>query len=960
MFTLLLRSGPLRAKWLLLWLIFLTIAQTAISQPTTGTVRDEDGNPILMATVLVDGTRIGTYTEEDGTFSIEPPSYPATLLISATGTERQTLDLSAPASGLEITMIASSLTDVVIPARGGGERLQQDPKSVDAMSIQAIRSNPSESVFAGLGTMKGVDINGSIGFKVINTRGFNSAAPVRSLQIIDGVDNQSPGLNFSLGNFLGASDLDLQQVEIIQGASSAYYGPNAFNGVISMPTISPFDTVHQGLKVSLKGGERNLGEAAIRYAKGFGNRNGQQVFAFKINAYYLTVNDWEANNLNEVDAPDSARFGVDNWGGYDAVNRYGDENGARSGRSNLTNAGRFDFPGLGEYFRTGYEEKDLVDYDTWNAKLGAAAHWRVTPNLELIAASNFGGGTTVLQGDNRYSLKNIRFFQHRVELKNADRGFIRAYMTHENAGDSYDAVFTALRLQQASGTDVDWNIAYRDRYRSQYVPKIQAFDSFPQPKIIFDPVTGTVQFIYDYDKADSVMMANQDSLIKYHALTRAFADRNRLEPGTAAYDSVFNDIVSRSVLEGGGTRLVDRSALIHLHGEYTFKPLWANITVGGNVRQYRPVSEGTIFSDTLAISERMLPDGTLALDSIRTRITNSEAGLYVGIQKQVMNDALTLSATVRADKNVNFPLLVSPAITAVWQLNPNKENSDIIRASFASAIRNPTLADQFLYYNVGRAILIGNLNGVDSLVTLESFDVFDESLNKEDLEYFNVAPIRPEGVRTVELGYRGFWFDNRVYIDATYYYSFYRNFIGYNLGLDVQLIPGVGIPSSIQPYRVAANAVDQVTTQGVTIGVDYYLTERAENNFKLTGNYSWNVLNTQTDDPIIPAFNTPEHKCNVGFHGYDLILGPLDKLGFSVNFKWVGGFQFEGSPQFTGYVPSYGMLDAQINKQLSINKTNMMLKIGGSNLTNNRIFQIYGGPTIGRLAYVSATFDFND
>lgn len=927
------------------------------AQESSGQVLDEEGNPVAQASIKVVGTTMGALADSEGQFSITPPSYPASLEVGSSGMISQTITLSESQSGLEIVLKATTLEEVVIQARGVGARLQQDAKSVDAMTVQAIRNNPSESIFAGLGTMKGVDINGSIGFKVINTRGFNSAAPVRSLQIIDGVDNQSPGLNFSLGNFLGASDLDVQQVEIVQGASSAYYGPNAFNGVISMQTISPFETSRQGLSISLKGGERNLGEVAVRYAKGFGNRNGRQVFAFKLNAYYLTVNDWEANNLNEVDAADSLLVGVDNIGGYDAVNRYGDENAVRSARDYSDLRGQFEYPGLGIFHRDGYLEKDLVDYDTWNAKLGAAAHWRITPNLELIGASNFGGGTTVLQGDNRYSLKNIRFFQHRLELKYGDRGFIRAYATHENAGDSYDAVFTALRMQDGRSNDVDWSIDFRDQYRSIYVPKIQALEGFPEEEVIYDPVTMTVQFLYDYDEASRILGLNQDSVIKYHQLTREFANRNRLLPGTAEFDSIFTDITSRSINEGNGTRLVDRSALFHVHGEYMFKPAFADITVGGNVRQYRPVSEGTIFSDTLAISSRMLPDGSTVFDSVRTKIMNTEMGLYAGIQKKVLDESVTLSATVRVDKNQNFPLLVSPAITAVWVIDKSKENSDILRASFSSAIRNPTLADQYLYYNVGRAILLGNLTGVDSLVTTESFNVFDETLDRTQLEYFNVDPIRPEGVRTIELGYRGFWFDNKIYVDATYYYSFYRDFIGYNLGLDLEFIPGVGIPSDIQAFRVAANAQDIVTTQGVTVGVDYYITDRPVNNFKITGNYSWNVLNTASDDPIIPAFNTPEHKFNAGIHGYDLEVAGIDQLGFSLNYKWVDGFQFEGSPQFTGFVPAYGMLDGQINKQLSIRDVNMMIKLGGSNLLNNRIFQIYGGPTIGRLIYLSGLFD---
>src|SRR5690606_15317953 len=117
---------------------------------------------------------------------------------------------------------------------------KESPLTVETMGIIAIKETPAANFYEGLGNLKGVDVTASsLSFKVINTRGFNSTSPVRSLQIIDGVDNQSPGLNFSLGNFLGASELDVQKVDLIVGASSAYYGPNAFNGVIAMQTKSP-------------------------------------------------------------------------------------------------------------------------------------------------------------------------------------------------------------------------------------------------------------------------------------------------------------------------------------------------------------------------------------------------------------------------------------------------------------------------------------------------------------------------------------------------------------------------------------------------------------------------------------------------------------------------------------------------------------------------------------------------
>jgi iron complex outermembrane receptor protein len=82
---------------------------------------------------------------------------------------------------------------------------------------------------------------------------------------------------------------------------------------------------------------------------------------------------------------------------------------------------------------------------------------------------------------------------------------------------------------------------------------------------------------------------------------------------------------------------------------------------------------------------------------------------------------------------------------------------------------------------------------------------------------------------------------------------------------------------------------------------------------------------------------------------------------------------FEGSPQFTGFVPTYDMVDAQLNYKVS--KIKSVIKIGASNILgfmplfdngeslsgrtvfNNLNYQVYGGPFVGRLAYISITTD---
>ena len=74
------------------------------------------------------------------------------------------------------------------------------------------------------------------------------------------------------------------------------------------------------------------------------------------------------------------------------------------------------------------------------------------------------------------------------------------------------------------------------------------------------------------------------------------------------------------------------------------------------------------------------------------------------LKKELFSDRITLAATVRMDKNENFDALFTPALSAVWTPDPK----NIVRFSFSSAIRNPTLTDQYLNLNVGRATLLGN------------------------------------------------------------------------------------------------------------------------------------------------------------------------------------------------------------------------------------------------------------
>ncbi len=921
-------------KYFLSLTLFLLAACHAAAATISGTVSDKlSGEALIGATLRIENTTLGTVTDVDGHFSLEyNGGFPIKLIVSYVGYHELTLILDGPANDLKIRMDEDSrlLEEAVVTDVRITQRQKQAALTVESLDNIAIRQTPAPNFYEGLSHLKGVDISAaSIGFKVINTRGFNSTSPVRSLQLIDGVDNQAPGLNFSLGNFLGAPELDVMRVELIAGASSAFYGPNAFNGVILMQSKDPFHT--PGFSATLKTGERALVESGIRWAHVVNGKSGRPRFAYKVNLYYMQARDWQA--FNTLPTPQSPSA-TGNPGGWDAVNIYGDEYQLRNDRR----VDALKTPGLGVYYRTGYNEPDLVNYNTRNIKSNFAAHYLCRDSSRLIYAFNFGFGTTVYQGDNRLSLKDVLFFQNRLEYQKDNRFFLRFYATHENAGKSYDAYRTALILQESAKNDAEWSRDYANYWSQNIDPRVRSLPGFPpfQPGVV--------------EKRDSFLYNHYyDSLVKWHEMARNYADHKltdagqaeRYVPGTASFDSAFRAITGTKTTEGGSL-FYDRSALYHLQGQYFWDTASTGrsrleITLGGSGRMYAPNSDGTIFLDTNG-----------------RKVRNLEFGVYAGVARYLAKKKLKVSATARVDKNVNFPFVFSPALSAVYN---HKEHT--FRISASSAIRNPTLTDQYFNMNVGRATLLGNLSGYSNLVSTDSYIRFLNSSprNTSLLEYFDVDAVRPERVTTLEVGYRSI-LNKKVFIDASCYYSWYTDFLGYIIGVELEL-DSLNFPARNRVVRVTTNSKDLVTTQGFSLGANYYFKQWMAFN----GNYTWNVLDRRGSmDPVIPAFNTPEHKFNIGISGRDLkVISKrirFRNLGYNVNYRWVQGFLFEGSPQFTGEIPTYYQLDAQVNYLHSAWHTTF--KLGVSNLTNNRVYQVYGGPLVGRLAYFSVTCELED
>jgi len=923
-----------------LFILFCIIAINFFSQSSfaqtvkiSGKVRDESTKETLIsANVLIKGTTTGTVTDVDGNFTLEvPDSDEVTLVISFVGYDQKEVVLKKPFGFVDVLAKSTAIQgkEVVVSGSRISETIMEAPVQIQKINAKDIRSAASGDFYQSMGNLKEVDIlQSSIGFKVFNTRGFNTTQPVRTVQFLDGVDNQAPGLNFPIGNLVGAPDIDLASIEVISGAASALYGPNAFQGVVSMTTKSPFDS--PGLAVQIKGGNRSYFDIQGRYARVFGKKKN---VAVKFTGAYMRVNDWEADD-------DSANVYGDISTEQNLTTILNDIKNNVSGDEdpetieNLTKFlnGYADFnniayPGIKEINAPGYAEKDLADYDSKSAKFGAALHYRIKPDLELSYNYKFGVGTAIYQGTNRYSINDIRFQQHKIELKGKNF-MVRGYSTQEDAGDSYDMVFTGIGISRAGVPK--WISKYVDTYFDTLRALTNGFDDEAR--------------IWMVDRADSV--------------AKIQADREWIQPGTAEFDSLYNVIKQDPDLKSG-SKFLDKSWMMHYDAQYQFDFIKVvDILVGASYRRFRPNSFGTIFRDTLIDVSDTLANGRNNPDGEYVKITNQEAGGYIQVSKKILSDKLKLIASFRADKNQNFDVQFSPKGSIIYSPTP----SHTFRVSGQSAFRTPTLQNQYILLDLGPITLKGNTEGYTNLYTLNSvtdfLDYYDSTyqIKTDILEAVELPKLRPEQVRTIDFGYRGIFINNKMFVDFNAYYNWYKNFIGEirvvspNNGGTVGEDSGEDaiLTGSYDRFQIPVNAEETVRTWGASIGLSYVLGKGITAN----GNYTYAAINEDdlAQSDLLPGFNTSTHKFNVGLTGRRVWKG----LGFNTNFKWNGAYFWQSSFG-DGDVPAYYSLDGNLSYEFKDYYTT--ISVGASNITGNKYRMIYGGPTIGTLIYASLLFD---
>jgi len=904
------------------------LAQTTI----TGTVTDaKTGDTLPGANIKVARKAVGTNTDFDGNFVLNVADTPPFILeFSMIGYQTAKVEITENNQKVAVSLSenSTSLDEIVVSASRTPERIMESPVTVERMDSRAIKNTSSPSFYDGLENLKGVDVNtNSLTFKSVNTRGFATFANTRFMQLVDGMDNSSPALNFALGNLLGMSELDVESVELLPGASSALYGANAFNGIMFMRSKNPFD--YQGISFSYKdgltsqdaAGDNKFYDVNIRMAHVFSNK-----FAAKATLSYLDGTEWFATDYRNTNLEGVTTGDRNTDNNYDGLNVYGDE---------VSTTLPF---GIGDVSRTGYDERDLMSYEAKSMKFGASLNYRPLGDdrLEIIWNSKFGNGNTIYQGTNRYNIKNFFMEQHKLEVRGKNF-FVRGYVTSEDAGDSYDTRFAAININREWKSDAAWFQQYAGAFLGA-IPGVPAGN---------------------------------------HQVARAVADTGRLIPGTPGFQAAFDKITTDPDLITG-SKFQDNTKLYHADANLNLGDYidWAEVQVGGSYRRYSLNSNGSIFTDYdgpinydefglyTQIQKSFLEDDRLKLtSSVRYDKAQNFDGNY--------SPRVSLAYAGGENKNQNFRASFQTGFR-----NPTTQDQYIgLNAGRAYLIGSaPDNLDRFNTPALPFSPTGTALTGLASR-EVSGREAYENAFSLTSVlggapTAANVELVKAERVSAYEIGYRGLVGsdESRITVDLSVYYNQYQDFIaGKNVVVpyygDVafsQTAPvgpgGAPVPLSLVAlsqgdftvFSTYTNTSADINSYGASIG----LTTKIFGGFNLGANYTYAKFDfDQASDPDFEAgFNTPEHKVKIQFGKQNV----FKNFGFNINARWQDEYRWE-STFLDADIASRTVIDAQMNYSVPAWKS--VFKVGGANLTGQEYLSAPGVGAIGSQYYIAWTIN---
>lgn len=677
-------------------LVLMLSFGAAIAQNATisGQVNDEAGAPLVGANVLLKGTTNGTFTNQDGQYTLEVPAGTHVIQVTFIGyaEEEQSVTVAAGEEArVDFSVSEGTELDVIVVSGSKNpEKITESPATIEtvfAREIEEFAGTPAELI----ARQKGVDyFRAGIATPAFNIRGFNSNFNSKNLQVTDGRFSTLIATGLPLGPLNTTIKEDIERLEVILGPNATLYGPNAHNGLLNIITKDPRQSA--GTIIAVNPGVNGDGNAyfsgRVRHAQVLSDK-----FAFKVMGEYTTATEFE-------------------WSDSVFIDRVG-------ATDTLGNP-------VPDGIKEGYNEFELdpgVDF----LRAEAGLYFSPTQDLDIIfntgySNSNYLSPTNV--GRNQIKDWMINYYQLRFS---GNHWFAQAYATFSRTDSTYAidqrtknyyALLDAgLPEEVAAGPDSYGNGAlFQDRSR-RFNGEFQYNNTFGNLSL----VTGT-QFQYDQANSLGSYLLDQDAddyinvyqIGAYAHLTYAFGDGWRAIAAARADYHEFYEF--NLVPKFGLLKIGDRGTFRLTYGQGIASPTILNM--------FGDLFGGLILGNAVGFT---LADGSMV---DRQRVENLQT-IELGYRGQLVKNKLFLDADVYYNIASDFLSPVTSIGVASLRGDEKVEEIQDLFAAYQGLV--------FTYINFGQVNTFGGDIGLSYYLTPEwnafiNYSYFDWSVDENDME----------------------------------------------------------------------------------------------------------------------------------------------------------------------------------------------------------------------------------
>ena len=372
-------------------MLMFSASALAQNKTMTGTVVDELGEPVIGATVTVEGTKIATITDMDGNYSVSAPAG-SKVTISYIGYLTQTV---TPGGTVKLEEDKQTLEEVVVVGYGTQKKahLTGSVSTVEVDDIQDLANGGLGQSLSGL--VNGLSVSGGdarpgenarLSIRDVNSLGEVGSTAQQPLFVIDGyiypndvkVGNSYQNLGAEAFNNLDPSEIE--SISVLKDASAAVYGARAANGVILVTTKKG----KQGAPSISYSGSIGITDEVAR-PKMLSAYNYGRLF----NA--ITAADPTNTSLNHT----TALFQADELEAmkaldYDLLDKYWEKGYTTRHAINVSGAtDRVSYFGGITYFK---QDGNLgkLDYDRWNYRAGIDVKLSTWLSANLTVSGDYG------------------------------------------------------------------------------------------------------------------------------------------------------------------------------------------------------------------------------------------------------------------------------------------------------------------------------------------------------------------------------------------------------------------------------------------------------------------------------------------------------------------------------------------------------------------------------------------